>query len=76
MATVNEVYQKIKEISKRTANPRPEIVIQRLAEEMQQVREQILPILVELKDLRLIKFNQPAAVVSIRLTLLGHTVNR
>lgn len=75
MATTNEVYRKIKEMSARVANPRPFINITGIATEMMQVNEQILPMLTELKDLRLITFDKPN-VQSVKLTLLGFTVSR
>lgn len=75
MATTNEVYRKIKEISSRVANPRPFIHIGGIANELMQVTEQILPMLTELKDLRLITFDKPN-VQSVKLTLLGFTVSR
>mgnify|MGYP007072815177 CR=1 FL=1 len=75
MITVNDVYRKIKEMSCRTPNPRPAIQVAGIASEMEQGREQILPMLTELKDMRLIKFEEPA-VISIKLTLLGFTVRR
>ena len=73
--TTNDVFRKIKEISQRTANPRPPIMVSGIAKEMQQLSEQLIPILVELKDMRLITFNEPAQT-SLKLTLLGFTVNR
>ncbi|OSZ78991.1 hypothetical protein CAP35_12295 [Chitinophagaceae bacterium IBVUCB1] len=62
-------------MSCRTANPRPAIAVAGIATEMHQAREQILPMLSELKDMRLIKFEEPSAI-SIKLTLLGFTVTR
>lgn len=75
MITTNEVYRKIKEISLRTPNPRPSIAVAGIASELQQVSEQIVPMLTELKDLRLIAFDKPS-VQSVKLTLLGFTVTR
>lgn len=75
MITTNDVYRKIKEMSKRTANPRPPIVVNGIASELQRSREEIIPMLIELKDLKLINFNEPA-LISIKLTLLGFTVKR
>lgn len=75
MVTTNDVYRKIKEISQRAANPRPQISVTGIADELMQVREQILPMLTELKDLRLITFDN-IYVQSIKLTLLGFTVKR
>jgi hypothetical protein len=73
MITTNEVYRKIKEISLRTPNPRPLIAVAGIASELQQVSEQIVPMLTELKDMRLIAFDKPN-VQSIKLSLLCHTV--
>lgn len=73
--TTNEVFRKIKEMSRRTVNPRPVIAVRALAEEMQQAGSMLMPFLTELKELRLIKFNEPA-VATIKLTLLGATVDR
>lgn len=73
--TTNDVFRKIKEISKRTPNPRPPIPVANIANEMQQVREQIMPMLTELKDMRLIIYSD-VSFNSIRLTLLGFTVER
>ncbi len=75
MVTTNDVYRKIKEISKRTANPRPQILVKGIADELLQMREQILPMLTELKDMRLITFDH-TYVQSVKLTLLGTTVSR
>ncbi len=75
MITTNDVFRKIKEISKRTANPRPQIQVSGIAAEMMQVREQIEPMITELKDMKLINFNDASGSI-IKLTLLGDTVNR
>ena len=75
MTSVNEVYRKIKEISKRTANPRPAVQVSGIANELRITQEQLAPFLAELKDLRLIQFGK-LPVESIKLTLLGYTVQR
>lgn len=71
--TTNEVFRKVKEISRRNTRPRPLIAVLMLVEELRLTRPGLLPILTELKEHRLIKFNEPAAL-SIKLTLLGDTV--
>ena len=73
--STNDVYRKIKEMSTRTANPRPQILINLLANELSVLREQVLPFLTELKDMRLIQFEGYASVY-VKLTLLGYTVKR
>lgn len=75
MITTNDVYRKIKEMSNRVANPRPVIEVTGIAGELMQVREQIMPMLNELKDMRLITFDKHN-VQAVRLTLLGFTVSR
>lgn len=75
MITTNEVYRKIKEMSARVANPRPQVAVTGIATELKQVNEQLLPMLTELKDMRLITFDKPN-VQAVRLTLLGFTVSR
>jgi len=75
MTSVNEVYRKIKEISKRTANPRPVVQVSGIANELSITPEQLAPFLTELKDLRLIQFGK-LPVESVKLTLLGYTVQR
>lgn len=72
---LNEVYKKIKEISARTANPRPQIAVASLAQELSSGQEQIKPHLAELKRMHLISATDQAAT-NIRLTLLGNNVNR
>lgn len=77
MVNINDVFRKIKEMSKTVANPRPQIMINDLANELSLPREQVLPSLMELKQLRLISSDPITnATTSIKLTLLGHTVNR
>ncbi|HLO70254.1 MAG TPA: hypothetical protein VK167_05265 [Flavipsychrobacter sp.] len=75
MITTNEVYRKIKEISGRTANPRPMVNVDNMAAELNLVKHYIIPMLTELKDMRLISFDKPAAD-HVKLTLLGFTVKR
>lgn len=75
MITTNEVYRKIKEISSRTANPRPMVTVESIANELNQLRQMIVPMLTELKDMRLISFDKPQAE-HVKLTLLGFTVTR
>lgn len=76
MINTNDVYRKIKEMSKRVANPRPQITISAVAEELALRSEQILPCLTELKDMRLVQLDKPYNAAYVKLTLLGHTVNR
>lgn len=75
MITTNEVYRKIKEISSRTPNPRPMVNVDNMAAELKLMKQYIIPMLTELKDMRLISFDKPAAD-HIKLTLLGFTVKR
>lgn len=75
MASTNDVYRKIKEMSKRTPNPRPQIEIGQIAHELQTVSDQIVLPLSELKNMRLIQYDKITNGL-VRLTLLGHTVNR
>jgi len=75
MITTNEVYRKIKEMSDRTPNPRPMVNVDNMAAELNLVKHYILPMLTELKDMRLISFDKPNAEY-IKLTLLGTTVKR
>jgi hypothetical protein len=75
MTSVNDVYRKIKEISKRTANPRPAVQVLGIANELRVTPEQLVPFLTELKDLRLIQFGT-SPVAFVKLTLLGYTVQR
>ncbi len=75
MITTNDVYRKIKEISSRTANPRPTVQVDSIAKELNQLRQMIVPMLIELKDMRLISFDKPSSE-HVKLTLLGFTVTR
>jgi len=75
MINTNEVFRKIKEISKRSVNPRPQVLVQLVAQELSASRENIMPSLKELKDMRLIQLDNITAS-HLKLTLLGHTVNR
>jgi hypothetical protein len=64
-------------MSVRVVNPRPMITVKALAAELLLAREQILPSIIELKDMRLIQWDGSAhTCVHIRLTLLGYTVIR
>lgn len=73
MQRTNEVYRKIKEISRCTVDPRPKILIQVLVQELLITTEHLIICLTELKKLRLIQYEQDRQP-HIRLTLLGHTV--
>lgn len=77
MTSTNDVFRKIKEISKREMNPRPTVQLSEVARELSLVRDQILPEIMELKDLRLIQLDTTLkSPSSVKLTLLGCTVNR
>jgi predicted transcriptional regulator len=75
MSTENEVFRKIKEISVRAVQPRPSVSVHELAQEMSVTRESLMPSLTQLKQLRLLNFND-AQGSSIKLTLLGTVVKR
>jgi hypothetical protein len=75
MSTDNEVFRKIKEISTRTLQPRPLVNTYELASELNISRENLMKSLTELKQTRLVNFND-AQGQSIRLTLLGSVVKR
>lgn len=75
MVNTNEVFRKIKEISKRSVNPRPQVLVQLVAQELSASRENIMPSLRELKEMRLIQL-ETVTSAHLRLTLLGHTVTR
>jgi hypothetical protein len=77
MISTDDVYRKIKEMSQRVVNPRPQIALSALATELLLLREQLLPRIMELKKLRLIQYDASAnAPAYVRLTLLGYTVTR
>ncbi|MCW3122247.1 MAG: hypothetical protein JWQ38_1739 [Flavipsychrobacter sp.] len=75
MPTENDVFRKIKEISTRKIHPRPEVNTIELAQELEVTRESLMPWLNELKQSRLVTFNDTQGS-SIRLTLLGSVVKR
>jgi predicted transcriptional regulator len=75
MTDVNVLHRKIREMSKMMANPRPQLTVRDIAGELNMSSDQLMPTLVELKDLRLIQFNEPG-LSTIKLTLLGCTVQR
>ncbi|MBX2904444.1 MAG: hypothetical protein KF744_00295 [Taibaiella sp.] len=75
MSPENRVFSKIKEISARGMQPRPTVTIGQLANELQVSSDSLLPSLTQLKQLRLVSFNDSGAS-NIRLTLLGSVVNR
>ena len=75
MTDVNVLHRKIREMSKMMANPRPQLMVRDIAGELNMSSDQLMPTLVALKDLRLIQFNEPSQV-SVKLTLLGHTIQR
>jgi len=69
--SANEVYLKIKEMSTLAMNPRPQIPLQQLIDELREQRGHIMPILAELKKMRLIQVSDTAPAY-VRLTMLGH----
>ena len=75
MATENEVFRKIKEISTRAVHPRPLINTGDIARELGLSRESLMPLLAQLKQLKLVNITD-AQSATIRLTLLGTVVNR
>jgi len=75
MSSENEVFRKIKEISTRKVHPRPLVDTMELAKELSMSKESIMPSLTQLKQLRLINFNDTQAA-EIRLSLLGSVVKR
>ena len=75
MITVNEVYRKIKEMSAGGWNPRPALAVQNISRELRTPQDHLLPLLSELQDMKLIRFDDRAGS-SIKLTLLGNTVTR
>ncbi|XZF15773.1 hypothetical protein ACTHGU_06530 [Chitinophagaceae bacterium MMS25-I14] len=75
MNTTNEVYRKIKDMSGRLVHPRPLLMVNEIANELQVGSPQLSPMLSELKDLHLITvIGFPP--VSVKLTLLGNSVKR
>jgi hypothetical protein len=72
MVRTSDVHLKIKEMSQRVVNPRPQIPIKSLAAELLLMRDQIMPSITELKNLRLIQYDA-SATLYVRLTLLGST---
>lgn len=73
--TTNDVYRKIKEISIRTLKPRPAVQINNLSSELNSNQDTLMTCLMELKELRLITFDEKEAT-SVNLTLLGTIVKR
>lgn len=77
MINTNDVFRKIKEMSKTVANPRPLIPISAIASALSLPADQVMPSIIELRQLRLIASDPITnASASIKLTLLGHTVTR
>lgn len=75
MLSENDVFRKIKEISTRKMHPRPLVDTAELAAELAISRESLAPSLAQLKQLRLINFNDTQGA-AIRLSLLGTVVKR
>jgi len=75
MTNTNDVFRKIKEMSKRVPNPRPQIPVNVIASELSISQDQIVTAMTELKKMRLIQYDM-ATPAYIKLTLLGCTVTR
>ncbi len=75
MQTDNVVFRKIREISARGMQPRPVVTTLQLATELAVTSASLLPSLAQLKQLRLVNFNDGTGM-SVRLTLLGSVVKR
>ena len=75
MITLNEVYRTIKWLSKMEMNPRPLLEVATVSGTLQCSTERIMPLLQELREMRLIKFDDLHAH-AIKLTLLGNAVER
>lgn len=71
----NVVFRKIKEISARGMQPRPEVATLQIAHELSLPADNLLACLTQLQQLRLIAYcgNKEA---SVKLTLLGTVVKR
>ena len=72
--TLDTVHRKIQEINQAQQSHRPAIMVSSLSAELQCSRDQLLPFLVELKNMRLINFNE-SAKTSFKLTFLGLNSN-
>jgi RIO-like serine/threonine protein kinase len=72
---VNTVFRKIKELSANEMKPRAAIPVPTLCQELNMTAESVRPVITELIELRLIKYNEPEKQ-SVKLTLLGTTVKR
>jgi DNA-binding IclR family transcriptional regulator len=75
MSPESEIFMKIKEISTRTVRPRPSVDTTDLAQELGITKDTLMPHLNQLKQLRLLNFDDTQAA-SIKLTLLGTVVKR
>jgi DNA-binding IclR family transcriptional regulator len=75
MSPESEIFMKIKEISTRTVRPRPSVDTTDLAQELGITKDKLMPHLNQLKQLRLLNFDDTQAA-SIKLTLLGTVVKR
>ena len=73
MVDVNVVLGKIKEMSTRVSNPRPQIPISVLASELFMSQELLSPAIMRLKKMRLIQ-HEKHSLAYLKLTLLGYTV--
>lgn len=73
--TENQVFQKIKEMSQRTFNPRAILDTADVAAELRTSQAALIPWFVRLHELKLVNYSkfQPTR---IKLTLLGSVVNR
>jgi hypothetical protein len=75
MSIENVVFRKIKEISARDMQPRPEVAAVQIARELSVTMDNLAPCLAQLKQLRLLTYCD-AGANSVRLTLLGTVVTR
>lgn len=75
MEAIYEVFDKIREMSRRTMSPRPMIMLTDLTGELPSIplHEYLLPALNQLKRLRLIEYRNTGSQY-VKLTLLGHNL--
>lgn len=73
--TINDVFRTIKEMSAQEPTPRPVISLSSISRILNIEDSLLTPVLTELSDLKLIKFNDMAKS-TVTLTFLGSTVTR
>ena len=56
-------------------NPRPTLEVANISDRLRAHRDAVMPMLTELSDMKLIRFNEYGKT-TLRLTLLGNNVNR